>query len=158
MDGHENFVEQAGLVLETLGMPRAAGRTLGALLTAPPGGMTAAELAATLHASRAGLSTALNYLTLVGLAERAPKRGERADRFRIRPNAWAILTEQANRKLETMHTLAQEGLRVLPEGADPGPLYEMQGFYELWLRLFPGLLQEWHRLQKEQKSRGEEPR
>lgn len=150
MNGHEQFVERAGVMLEMLGMPRVAGRTLGALLTAPPGGMTAAELAATLHASRAGVSTAVNHLTLMGLAERAPKRGERADRFRIRPNAWAILTEQGNRKLETMRALAEEGLRVLPDGADPGPLREMEGFYALWLRLFPGLLDEWHRLQKEE--------
>ncbi|GGR39524.1 hypothetical protein GCM10008957_55420 [Deinococcus ruber] len=150
MDGHEQFVERAGVFLEMLGMPRVAGRTLGALLTAPADGMTAAELAATLHASRAGISTAVNHLTLMGLAERAPKRGERADRFRMRPNAWAVLTEQGNRKLETLHALALEGLNVLPEGADPGPLREMKGFYELWLRLFPGLLDEWHRLQAEE--------
>lgn len=149
MDGQQQFVERAGVLLEMLGMPRVAGRALGALLTAPPGGATAAELAETLQASRGGISAALKHLTLMGLAERAPRPGERADRYRVRPGAWATLTEQGNRKLQTLHSLAQEGLRALPPEADPGPLREMEQFYALWLRLFPGLLDEWRRLGRE---------
>lgn len=149
MNGEQQFVERAGLVLEMLGMPRVAGRVLGALLTAPPRGATAAELAERLQASRAGLSTALRHLTMMGLVERVPNPGERADRYRVRPNAWATLTEQGNRKLQLLHDLAQDGLRALPEGADPGALREMEQFYALWLRLFPSVLEEWHRMQKE---------
>ncbi|GAA5532793.1 GbsR/MarR family transcriptional regulator [Deinococcus aluminii] len=149
MDGQQQFVERAGLVLEMLGMPRVAGRVLGALLTASPRGATAAELAELLQASRAGLSTALKHLTLMGLAERAPNPGERADRYRVRPNAWATLTEQGNRKLQLLHDLAQDGLRALPGDADPGPLREMEQFYALWLRLYPTVLEEWHQMQQE---------
>lgn len=133
-------------MFEMVGMPRAAGRVLGALLVAPAGGMTPAELATALQSSRASISGAIKSLTLMGLAERAPNPGERADRFRVRPNAWATLTEQGNRKLQTLHDLAAEGLRALPPGADPTPLREMELFYGHWLRLFPAVLEEWHQL------------
>ncbi|OLV18003.1 hypothetical protein BOO71_0007066 [Deinococcus marmoris] len=146
------FMERAGLLFEMVGMPRAAGRVLGALLVAPSGGLTPAELAASLQASRASLSGAIKYLTLMGLAERAPNPGERADRFRVRPNAWATLTEQGNRKLQTLHDLAAEGLRALPQGADATPLREMERFYGHWLRLFPAVLEEWHQLSKEERE------
>ncbi|MFC6666742.1 GbsR/MarR family transcriptional regulator [Deinococcus radiopugnans] len=117
----EQFMERAGLLFEMVGMPRAAGRVLGALLVAPAGGLTPAELAERLQASRAGISGAVKHLTLLGLAERAPNPGERADRFRVRPNAWATLTEQGNRKLQTLHDLAADGLQALPPGAEAAP-------------------------------------
>ena len=146
------FTERAGLLFEMVGMPRAAGRVLGALLVAPVGGLTPAELAERLQASRAGISGAVKHLILLGLAERAPNPGERADRFRVRPNAWATLTEQGNRKLQTLHDLATDGLRALPPGAEAAPLREMQRFYGHWLRLFPAVLEEWHRINQEESS------
>lgn len=152
----EQFMERAGLLFEMVGMPRAAGRVLGALLVAPAGGLTPAELAGRLQASRAGISGALKHLTLLGLAERAPNPGERADRFRVRPNAWATLTEQGNRKLQTLHDLAADGLRALPPGAEAAPLREMQRFYGHWLRLFPAVLEDWHRMNQEDQPHPEE--
>ncbi|MFC4456438.1 GbsR/MarR family transcriptional regulator [Deinococcus sonorensis] len=148
----EQFMERAGLLFEMVGMPRAAGRVLGALLVAPPHGRTPAELAALLQSSRASMSGAIKYLTLVGLIERAPNPGERADRFRMRPNAWAILTEQGNRRIQPLHELAQEGLRALPTGGDPTPLREMEQFYAYVLQVFPKMLDEWHRVQRRPSS------
>lgn len=150
VDERGQFVERAGVMLELVGIPRVAGRVLGALLTAPPEGHTAADLAGLLRASRAGISTGLTYLTGVGLIERAPRPGERADRFRMRPHAWATLMEQGNRKLATLHDLAVEGQAVLPPGADPEPLREMESFYALWLRLFPSILERWHAAEREE--------
>ncbi|CAM3582123.1 HTH marR-type domain-containing protein [Deinococcus saxicola] len=145
-------MERAGLLFEMVGMPRTAGRVLGALLVAPAGGLTPAELAAALQASRASMSGAIKSLTLMGLAERVPNPGERADRFRVRPNAWATLTEQGNRKLQTLHDLAAEGLRALPPGADTAPLRETELFYGHWLRLFPAVLEEWHQFNQEKEK------
>lgn len=149
MEERGQFIERAGVMLELVGIPRVASRVLGALLTAPPEGHTAGELAALLSASRAGISTGTMYLTQVGLIERAPRPGERADRFRMRPHAWAILLEQSNRRLVTLHDLAVEGQRILPPGADPGPLREMEEFYALWLRLFPEILTRWRTAERE---------
>ncbi|WP_309569689.1 MarR family transcriptional regulator [Deinococcus sp.] len=147
MDGSLQFIERAGVMLEMIGMPRISGRVLGALLCAPPGGHTAAELSTRLQSSRAGVGTGLKHLTLMGLIEHAPNPGERADRFRMRQGAWATLTEQGNRKLETFVKLADEGLAALPPGGNPGPLREMAAFYRLWLELFPGVLNQWHQLE-----------
>lgn len=143
MNDRSEFIEQAGLTLEGLGLPRIVGRALGALLTAPPEGHTAAELADLLQASRANVSTATRTLTAFGLASRHSRAGERADRYRVRPDAWATLLEQGNRKLEALRDLAAAGLRDLPAGADPRPLTEMHGFYVHWLDLFPRMLAMW---------------
>ena len=140
---NSQFVERAGMLLEMLGMPRMTGRVLGALLQAPATGHTPAELAGQLQVSRAAISGALQHLKLMGLSENVPNPGERAGRYRARPGAWAALTEQGNRKLQTLHGLADEGLQTLPEGADPIALEEMRDFYALWLELFPVMLREW---------------
>ncbi|GHG09333.1 hypothetical protein GCM10017783_22330 [Deinococcus piscis] len=129
-------------------MPRMTGRVLGALLQAPASGYTPAELAAELQVSRAAISGALQQLNLMGLSESVPNPGERAGRYRVRPGAWASVTEQGNRKLQTLHDLANEGLQVLPEGADPAALEEMRDFYALWLELFPNMLREWQERRK----------
>lgn len=142
MDGRQQFIERSGVMLELAGLPRAAGRVLGALLTAPPRGHTAAELADALQASRAGISTALRQLILLGLIEHAPNPGERADRFRMRPGAWSTLNEQGHRKLDLFLNLAREGLDALPAGADPTPLHDMAEFSQVWAELLPRYLHE----------------
>ena len=48
----ERFIEEIGLVFDSLHLPRMAGRVLGAILIGPADGMTAAELAETLAARR----------------------------------------------------------------------------------------------------------
>ncbi|MFB9993647.1 GbsR/MarR family transcriptional regulator [Deinococcus oregonensis] len=131
------FIERTGIVMEGPGVQRVAGRMLGALLTAPPHGHTASELAELLGFSRAGISTATRTLTLIGLIERVSVRGERSDCCRMVPGAWATLTEQGQRKLDAIHQLADAGLAALPEGSDPGPLQEMQNFYFSWQQEFP---------------------
>lgn len=144
----DQFVERAGLLLEGLGMSRMAGRVLGVLLIAPPQGSTPAELAAHLQVSRAAMTSALQQLTLMGLVESVPNPGERAGRYRVRPNAWATLTEQGQRKIHTLQTLAEEGLSQFPAGASRAPLEEMRDYYALWAELYPEVLRQWQERSK----------
>lgn len=150
--GQKLFIEKTGVLLESIGLPRVVGRCLGALLTAPAQGMAAAEMAGLLHASRAGMSTALKHLTLMGLVEQVPNPGGREKRYRVKPGCWVTLTEQGNSQLAVMRDLATEGLQTLPPGADPTALQEMEDFYALWLELFPKMIEEWHDLQRRKKE------
>ncbi|MHA0042412.1 GbsR/MarR family transcriptional regulator [Deinococcus sp. PEB2-63] len=150
------FIERTGVLMEAAGFPRMSGRVLAALLIAPERGSTPAEIAALLQASRASISVALNQLLLIGMIEHAPNPGERADRFRMKPGSWATLTEAGTRKLESFRQIAQDGLAVLPDGADPGPLREMEAFYRVWLALFPRMMDEWRRLSAQSQAEGGE--
>lgn len=69
------------------GTPRMVGRLYGWLLVCDPPEQSAAELAESLQASKGSISTATRTLLTMGLAERVRLRGERFDRFRIRPEA-----------------------------------------------------------------------
>lgn len=141
MNEQQQFIERAGVTLEMQGMSRAAGRVLAAILTGPPGGYNAAELSEVLQSSRAGISVALKQLLMVGLIQHAPVPGERADRYCMRAGGWAALNETGIRKLEVMRDLARDGLRALPDGADPYPLTDMQETMEIWLAVFPEFLE-----------------
>ena len=69
-------------------MPRMTGRVLGWLLVCDPVEQTAAELAEALDASKGSISGATGMLVRARLVDRLHIRGERADRFRVRPDAW----------------------------------------------------------------------
>ena len=69
------------------GTPRMVGRVLGWLLVCDPSEQSAAELGEFLQASRGSISTASRVLLRLGLLERVRMRGERFDRFRVRPAA-----------------------------------------------------------------------
>jgi DNA-binding transcriptional regulator GbsR (MarR family) len=73
---------------ESYGTPRMTGRVLAWLLVCDPPEQTAAQLAEALEASRGSISGATTTLVRMGLVERLHVRGERADRFRLRPGAW----------------------------------------------------------------------
>ncbi|MFC3860856.1 GbsR/MarR family transcriptional regulator [Deinococcus antarcticus] len=137
MDEQQQFIERAGVILEMQGMSRAAGRVLGAILTAPPGGYNAGEVATVLQSSRAAISVALRQLLMVGLIEHAPVPGERADRYRFRQGSWEGMDAAGIRKLEAMHQLARDGLRSLPQGGDPTSLTELADTMEVYLELYP---------------------
>src|SRR5579859_1637614 len=73
---------------KSYGIPRMTGRVLGWLLVCDPAEQTAAQLAEELGASKGSISGATGMLVRAGLVDRLHVRGERADRFRIRPEAW----------------------------------------------------------------------
>lgn len=85
----ERFVEEVGIQFELdAGAPRMVGRIWGWLMVCDPPEQSAAELAEFLQASKGSISTATRVLLRLGLIERVRVRGERFDRFSVRPGAW----------------------------------------------------------------------
>jgi DNA-binding transcriptional regulator GbsR (MarR family) len=140
-----DFVEATGTwVSQAYGMPRMNGRVLGWLLVCDPPEQTAAQLAEALQASTGSISGATGMLVRAGLVDRLRMRGERADRFRFRPEAW---DEQLRDQPGTDHarTLLARGLEAL-EGepaARRARLEELDAFYAWWEAKAPELLGEW---------------
>src|ERR1700758_1790323 len=108
-----SFVDAAGLwVAKSYGMPKMAGRVLGFLMVCDPVEQTAAQLAEAMDASKGAMSGATGWLVRTKLLERLHVRGERADRFRIRPEAWAEQL-RAQGSLREARALLAQGLEAL---------------------------------------------
>ncbi|UCH28074.1 MAG: MarR family transcriptional regulator [Trueperaceae bacterium] len=134
-----------GLSLAHQGLPRMAGRLLGALLIADPPEQSAEELAQTLKASRGSISTMTRMLEAPGLIERVSKPGDRRVYYRNKPDAWYQSAKTRVTQLATMRRLAEKGLSLI-EGSDADVrrgLKDMHDFYVFWENEMPKVLDRW---------------
>jgi predicted transcriptional regulator len=150
-DDRAAFIEEMGLLMAGLGLPRMAGRVFGALLLADPPEMTAEELAETLRASRGSISGATRLLERAGIIDRVRKPGERRDRYRNRPDAWNQTLKTRLTVIGTFRAMAEKGLALL-DTDDPEVrrgLVEMRDYFAHWERELPALLRRWDELARE---------
>lgn len=141
------FVEDVGLLLERRGHPRMAGRILGWLLICDPPHQSIDDLAETLDASKASISTMTRLLVQMDLLERVGLPGERRDYFRIKPGAWAELMRETMEEILLARRLTERGLELL-EGKPvelKQRLKEARAMYAFFEEEFPILLERWER-------------
>ncbi|MCA9839694.1 MAG: MarR family transcriptional regulator [Trueperaceae bacterium] len=134
-----------GMALEGFGLPRMAGRVFGALLVADPAEQTAEDLAATLQASRGGISGATTLLETMGLIDRIRKPGDRKDYFRNKPNAWYEAMKKEIMMMSYLRQLADKGLELV-QGANEEVtrgLTEMRDMISFFEREMPPLFTRW---------------
>lgn len=81
-------VEHLGGALAEAGLVRLPARVFAALMATEGGRLTAAELAAHLEVSPAGISGAVRYLTNVRMIRRERERGSRRDVYVVLDDAW----------------------------------------------------------------------
>lgn len=103
----EDFVELMGRHLEEEGMPRIAGRLMGALiLNEDPASLD--DLAEQLQVSKASISSNARLLENWGVAERVTLPGDRRDFYRLSPNA----EERSLQRTLERHRLMLQRLQV----------------------------------------------
>lgn len=73
--------EQAAAMMTAAGMPRMPARVMMALIAAPEGGYTAAQLGERLGVSAAAVSGAVRYLQQLHFIQRRSRPGDRRDRY-----------------------------------------------------------------------------
>jgi len=139
----ERFVEEIGLVFDSMHLPRMAGRVLGAVLLGPADGSTAADLASTLGASKGSISNMTQLLIHYRFVERTVRSGERRDRFVIKSGAWARMLLWRLELLQRLQELASDGLELLGPDGNPEPLREVRDMYAFLEREMPKLLGRW---------------
>ena len=100
------FVEQAGLLFEGLGVPRMAGRILGWLLICDPPYQSMGDLVEALQASKSSISTMLRLLAQSGLIERTSLPGQRRDQFVLHSSMWHNLFRARMAQHTAFRTLA----------------------------------------------------
>ena len=139
----DRFVEEIGLVFDSLHLPRMAGRVLGAILLGPADGMTAAELAETLAASKGSISNMTQLLIHYRFVERTVRGGDRRDRFVVKSGAWARMMLWRVELLQRLQELAADGLELLGPEGNPEPLEEVRDMYAFLERELPRLFDRW---------------
>lgn len=90
----EDFVELMGRQLEEEGMPRIAGRLMGALILNEDVA-SLDDLAEQLQVSKASVSSNARFLEGLGVAERVTLPGDRRDFYRLAPNAEELALQRA---------------------------------------------------------------
>ena len=139
------FVDATGTwAAKSYAMPQMTGRVLGWLLACDPPEQTAAQLAEALEASKGSISAATGQLVRMRLVDRLHIRGERADRFRLRPSAWdeQVRSDPGAEEARTLIALGLEALRDEP-ATRRARLEELDAFYAWWQGRMPALWEEW---------------
>lgn len=96
-----DFVERLGLIWESQGLPRIAGRVVGYLmLQAEP--LSLDQIATVLGVSKASVSNDARYLARLGLVELVTRRGDRRDYYVIAPDMPRRMTEQKLAEIERL--------------------------------------------------------
>jgi len=89
-DARTEFIEKVGVIVQTEGLPRIAGRVLATLLYDGER-VSFGELARALQVSRGSISTSVRLLETQQLIKRVAKPGDRQDYFQIVDHAFANL-------------------------------------------------------------------
>ncbi len=148
------FVDATGdWCSQSYGMPRMMGRVFAWLLVCDPPEQTAAQLSEALDASKGAISGATGMLVRSGLVDRLHIRGERADRFRLRPGA--VDEQMRDQGAATARALFAQGLEALA-GEPPARrarLEEFEAFYAWWQSRSPALVDEWHQYKRTELER-----
>ncbi|HUY59130.1 MAG TPA: hypothetical protein VMV16_05430 [Solirubrobacteraceae bacterium] len=148
-EGLWRFVDAAAAwAAQSYGLPQMTGRVLGWLLVCDPAEQTAVQLAEVLEASKGSISGATSMLVRLRLVERLHVRGERADRFRIRPEAWD--DQVRDQRVDEVRAVLALGLEALA-GETPvrrARLEELDAFYAWYQARMTELYDEWQQYKK----------
>lgn len=143
-----HFIEDIGLFFEQIGMPRMAGRILGALLISDPPAQSITDIAQKLNTSKSSVSIMARLLIENGLIERVASPVPRRDYYRFKPGGWMIYMRQWLALMAGLHRITERGLALMD---DKSPelkerLMEAHDLFSYLEEHFPTLLEN---LQKE---------
>lgn len=137
-----HFTEDVGLYFEQMGLPRMAGRILGALLIADPPAQSITELSERLKASKSSISIMARLLVENGLIERVAAPVPRRDYYRFKPGGWLVYMRQWLGLISALHEIAERGLLIVAEKPPElrARLQEAHDLFSFIEQEFPALL------------------
>lgn len=154
----QKFVEQVGLAFEPQGVPRTAGRVLGCLLLAEPPHLSSQELAESLQASKASVSTQTRLLLGTGLIERVGVPGARGDYFRLISRGWGELLRLHIDKMARVRHVTEQNL-ALADARGKSVRDRMKAMHDFFLFVeqeLPTLIARWEDAHAERRGNDSE--
>lgn len=145
-DAQQQFIDDIGQVFEAQGSTRMLGEVLGLLMISAETELTAAEIAATLGASRGAISTVTRQLVTLALIRKRHKPGDRKDYFIVAPNAWANVLQQKDAEVHRLRLIFERGLTAMGDASDAAraPMIESIEFLRFWESEIASIRQRWH--------------
>jgi DNA-binding transcriptional regulator GbsR (MarR family) len=139
----QRFVERMALICEKEGMARIGGRIFGFLL-ATDGTYTLEELAETLQASKASVSTNARMLEQMGMIRRVSALGDRRDFYRVEDDPWERMLRVAQSRWRDMLGCFAEAAGALPEPAGRERARAAEEFHALLIEECDAVIDRWH--------------
>jgi DNA-binding transcriptional regulator GbsR (MarR family) len=137
-----HFIEDIGLYFEQMGLPRMAGRILGALLISDPPAQSITDLGVRLNSSKSSISIMARLLVERGLIERVASPVPRRDYYRFKPGGWIIYMKQWLGLMSGLHQITERGMKLMAD--KPGPIQErLQEAHDLFSSIeqeFPSII------------------
>lgn len=107
------FIEKIGMIAQSEGLPRIAGRVL-AMLLYDGERVSFGQLATALQVSRGSISSSVRMLESQQLIKRVSKPGDRQDYFHIIDNAFVNMVEASAARARLAAADIEESLREIP--------------------------------------------
>jgi hypothetical protein len=108
-----HWVERvATFCVEEWGLPPITGRVLGLLMICDPPEQSAGDIADTIQASRASLTSNMRFLTTIGLVRKVRRPGDRTTYYRIEDDAWHRVVQRKLDSLGAFADIADEGVAL----------------------------------------------
>ncbi len=132
-------------MMTTAGMPRMPARVMMALVAAPEGGYTAAQLAERLSISAAAVSGAVRYLQDAHFVRRLPpSAGHRRDRYDLAPDGFhSVILGNMPVYLRLAEHVDRIGAETGDDAAATARAAQMSGFLRFMAERMPQLVAEW---------------
>ena len=141
----QQFVERMALICEKEGMARIGGRILGYLL-ATGGTFSLDELAETLQASKASVSTNARMLEQAGLIRRVSALGDRRDFYRVEDDPWEMMLRAGQQRWRDMVSVFADAASALPDEGGRERARAAGHFHELLIDECDALVDRWKAL------------
>jgi DNA-binding transcriptional regulator GbsR (MarR family) len=149
---YDEFIEGFARLMESRGVPRAAGRIFSFLQVSDPPEQTASQIAHALGISLGTVSSMTRLLMQAGWVERLSRRGERQARYRTSAGLMNLTVDGVMEPTRRARQLTQRGLELMADrpASDRARLTELNAVYSFFEEWLPMLLEQWH--QREQKE------
>jgi DNA-binding transcriptional regulator GbsR (MarR family) len=144
-EGYRRFIEEAADLIDEHGLPRMAGRVIGALLVCVPPHLSLDQLAEDVQSSRGAISMATQLLIRLGFIERISLSGERRYYYRLRPGFLEDMMTDRTEHMLRHHQLFERGIELLRDEPIEAKarLIEMQAYMDFLVEELPGLSERW---------------
>lgn len=157
LNKEREYAEHAGVVLESMGLPRAFGKLLGYFYVCDPPQQTSAQLAEALGLSKGSVSTGTRMLESGGLIRRVALAGVRGRAFEL--TADPLVRNTQGGQYRRFEELMRLGLDVVGDDPERGRrLRRGRDFYAFLNRELPKLVERFEAEYPQDASRGGPPR
>lgn len=145
------YIENSADLMEEHGLPRMAGRIIGALIVCVPPHLSHDELADLLQASKGSISMSTQLLVRMEIVERISLPGHRRHYYRLQHDLWNDLLSTRTGHIRKHLKMVNDGLLLLENEPIEAKmrLIELQVFSDFMLEALPEFEARWERRRPE---------